>query len=193
MYSNKLLPIKARLKFLHTFVTDVVFVVHELVNRAVGRKFDDAVGYGVDKFVVVRSEEDVTLVEFQVVVKRLDTFHVQVVGGRVKNQAVRIAQLHTRNHATHLFAPREHVHLLQNILVLEEHATEECLEVHFVTFSILHQPVKHVEVGIEEGRVVKREVCGCDSHTPVVSTFISLTVAIDDFKEELYLGLFIKC
>ena len=39
----------------------------------------------------------------------------------------------------------------------EEHAAyiyetyEECLEINFVTFSILHQPVKHVEVRVEEG------------------------------------------
>ena len=64
---------------------DVVFVGHEFINRAIRCQFNDAVGDGVDELVVVAGEENVTFVEFQVVVKRLNAFHVEVVCRRVEN------------------------------------------------------------------------------------------------------------
>ena len=50
----------------------------------VGREFDDTVGHGVDKLVVVRGEEDVAAEALQIIVEGLDGLHVQVVGGSVR-------------------------------------------------------------------------------------------------------------
>ena len=117
--------IKFFFEFLDALIADVIFVVHEFVDGAVGREFDDAVGNGVDELVVVRREENVSAVELQVVVAGLDALHVQVVGRCVKDQAVGIAQLHTCNHAAHFLATAQHVHLLEHVFFLEEHAAEE--------------------------------------------------------------------
>ena len=68
---------------------------------------------------VVAGKEDVTLEEFQVIVERLDTLHVEVVGRSVQYQAVGVAQLHTGNHTAHPFATRQHIDLLQDVLILK--------------------------------------------------------------------------
>ena len=93
-------------QFVDTLVVDIVLVVHELVDAAVGRQFDHAVGHRVDKLMVVAGKENVALEEFEVVVERLNALHVEVVGRRVEDEAVGIAQLHAGNHAAHLLAAR---------------------------------------------------------------------------------------
>ena len=60
---------------------DVFIVFHHLVDDAIRREFDDAVGDGLDELVVVTAEEDVALIEFQVVVECLDALKVEMVGG----------------------------------------------------------------------------------------------------------------
>ena len=115
---------------------------------------------------VVRGEEDVTLEAFKVVVEGLDRLHVEVVGRRVENQAVGIAQLHTGNHTTHLFTTRKHVDLLEDFLVFEEHTSEERFEIHFVAFAILREPVEHIEVCVEELCVVEWQISRSDGDAP---------------------------
>ena len=48
-------------EFLDVLVADVIIVVHQFVDGAVGREFDDARGYGLNELVVVTGEEDVSL------------------------------------------------------------------------------------------------------------------------------------
>ena len=128
-------------------------------------------------------EEDVTLEAFKVIVEGLDRLHVKVVGRRVENQAVGIAQLHTGNHTTHLFPPRKHVDLLEDFLVFEEHTSEERFEIHFVAFAILREPVEHIEVCVEELCVVEWQISRSDGDAPWVSTSSSFLVTIDNLKE----------
>ena len=84
--------------FLDGLAADVFVVFHELVDDAVWCELDDACGDGLDEFVVVAGEEDVALEELKVVVEGLYAFEVEVVRGRVQNQAVGILQLHSRYH-----------------------------------------------------------------------------------------------
>ena len=91
--------------FLDVFAGDVFVVLHHLVDDTVRGKLDDAVGHGLDEFVVVRSEEHIALVELQVVVECLNGFQVEVIGRCIENQAVGIAELHTGYHTTHFLAP----------------------------------------------------------------------------------------
>ena len=83
---------------------DIVIILHHLVDDSVGRQFNDAIGHGLDELMVVRSKKDVSLVNLQVIVESLDGLQVQVVGRRVQNKAIGVAQLHTGYHATHLLA-----------------------------------------------------------------------------------------
>ena len=90
------------LLLLNLSVVDVVVVVHQFVNGAVGSQFDDAVGNGLDELMVVAREQNITLELHQVVVESLDAFKVKVVGGSVEYKTVGVLELHTCNHTTHL-------------------------------------------------------------------------------------------
>ena len=132
-YAN-FVPLGVKLCFLRFdgFIVDVVIVGHQFVDGALRRQFDDTVCHGVDELVVVRGEEDIALKLDEVVVESLDALEVQMVRGRVENQAVGVLQLHTGNHTTHLLTSGEHVHMFQHILLLEEHTSEERLHRHLV-------------------------------------------------------------
>ena len=165
-------------------VTSDVFVVfHHLVDDAIRREFDDAVGDGLDELVVVTAEENVAFIELQVVVECLDALEVEMVGGGVEDKAVGILQLHAGNHTTHLLATREDIGLLQHLLATEEHTTKEALEVHLVAFAKLAEPVDEVEVGVEELGIVEGQVGGGDGNAPIEAAGMGLAVAIDDLEE----------
>ena len=105
IYSELLIAIHASAHFLDMVASDIFVVLHHLVDDAVRSEFDDTVGHGLDELVVVRSEEHITLIELQVIVECLDRFEVEVVGRRIENQAIGIAELHAGNHTTHFLAP----------------------------------------------------------------------------------------
>lgn len=144
------LAIEMASQFLDSVIVDIVFVAHQFVNSAIRRQFNDAVGNSVDKLMVVAGEEDVSLVELQIIVECLDAFHIQVVGRRVKNQAISIAELHSCNHTAHLFSSRQDVHLFENVFILEKHTSQESLEIHLVAFAVLAEPVEHIIIGVEK-------------------------------------------
>ena len=75
-----LIVIHAGFLLLDLLVVDVVIVVHQLVDGAVGREFDDAVGDGLDKLMVVGSKQNVSLELNKVVVESLNRLEVEVVG-----------------------------------------------------------------------------------------------------------------
>ena len=83
--------------------SDVFVIFHHLVDDTVQCQLDNAVGNRLNELVVMRREEDISLIGLQVIVESLDRFQVEVVGRSIQNQAVRIAELHTGNHTTHLF------------------------------------------------------------------------------------------
>ena len=70
---------------------DVLVVFHHLVDDTVRSKFDDTVRYGLDEFVVVRSEKNITLIKLQVVVECLDRFQVKVVSWSIKYKRICIS------------------------------------------------------------------------------------------------------
>ena len=61
---------------LDLLVVDIVIVGHQLVDGALRCQFDDTVGHGIDKLMVVRGEEDITLELDEVVVEGLDRLEV---------------------------------------------------------------------------------------------------------------------
>ena len=66
-----------------SFVMNIFVVGHELIDCAIGCKFDDAVSHSLDEFMVVTREKDIALELREVVVKRLNTLQVLVVSGGV--------------------------------------------------------------------------------------------------------------
>ena len=163
--------------------SDVFVIFHHLVDDTVRCQLDNAVGNRLNELVVMRREEDISFIRLQVIVESLDRFQIEVVGRSIQNQAVRIAELHTGNHTTHLFTSGKYTYFLQHFFAGEEHTSEETLHVHFVAFTKLTQPVHQVEVCVEEVRIVKRQVGRCDGHPPVELSGIRLHVSVDDFEE----------
>ena len=47
---------------------DVVIILHHLIDNAIRSEFDDAIGYGLDKFMVVAGKEYVSTILLQIVV-----------------------------------------------------------------------------------------------------------------------------
>ncbi len=120
----------------------------------------------------------------KLLLKALDTFQVQVVGWSIKNQTVGILQLHTGNHTSHLFTTGEYVYFLQYFLTAEEHSAQVALHGYLIILEPywLNQSTK-VLIAFKELCIVEWEIGCCDGNTPLVFTCISLSVAIDDFKE----------
>ena len=172
--------------FMDGIAADVVVVVHELVDDACWREFDDAGCNGLDELVVVAGKEDVALEELEVVVEGLDAFQVEVVSGCVENEAVSVLQLHSSYHATHLFTTRKHIDFLQYFFTREEHSAKESLEIHFVAFAELTQPIDEVEIALEEFCVVERQISCCDGDAPVVGSCLGFSVAVDDFEKRCH-------
>ena len=114
-----LFSVQLRATLLYALVGDVVVVLDALVDDAVWREFDDAVGNGLYELVVVRRHQDYALEVNQSVVERLNGFEVEVVGRRVENHTVGVLEHHTGYHTTHLFTAGEHVCLLDNLLAGE--------------------------------------------------------------------------
>ena len=162
---------------------DVFVVLHHLVDDAIRSEFDDAISYGLDEFVVVAAEEDIAFVEFQVVIERLDALKVEVVGGGVEDKTVGILQLHTGNHATHLFATREDIGFLQYLLATKKHTAKEALEVHFVAFTKLAEPIDEVEIRIEKLGVIEGQIGGGDGYAPIEATGMGLAMTTDNLEE----------
>ena len=135
---------------------------------------------------VVAGEEDVALEKLEVVVEGLYAFEVEVVRGRVEDEAVGVLELHTCYHAAHLLTTREDVDLLQHFFSREEHPAEECLEIDFVAFSVLAEPIDKVEFALEELSIVERQICCCDGDAPVEGAGLCLAVAVDDFEERCH-------
>ena len=163
--------------------SDIFVIFHHLVDDTVRSQLDNAVGNRLNKFVVMRREEDISLVRLQVVVESLNRFQVQVIGRSIQNQTVRIAELHTCNHTTHLFTSGKYADFLQYLFAGEQHTSEETLHVYFVTFAELAQPVHQIEISVEEVRIVNGQIGRCDGHTPVELSGIRLHVSVDDFEE----------
>ena len=162
---------------------NVLVVFHHLVDNAVGSEFDDTVGYGFDKLVVMAGEQDVAFEQLQVVVESLDAFQIQMICRGVQNETVGVFQLHAGYHTTHLLSSRKHVDFLHYLFSREQHSSEEALEVNFVAFTELAQPIHKVQIAFEETGVVERQICRSNGHSPFVVASLCFTVTVDDFKK----------
>ena len=143
--NNFLRSIHASAHLFDLVTGDVFIVFHHLVDDAIRSQLDDAVGNGLNELVVVTAEEDIAFIELQIIVECLDALEVEVVGWGIEDKAVGILQLHAGNHATHLLATGEDIGFLQDLLTTEKHTAEETLEVHFVAFAKLAEPIYEVE------------------------------------------------
>ena len=128
-------------------------------------------------------EQDVAFEQLQVVVESLDAFQVQMICRSVQNKTVGVFQLHAGYHTTHLLSSRKHVDFLHYLFSREQHSSEEALEVNFVAFTELAQPIHKVQIAFEEAGVVERQICRSNGHSPFVVASLCFTVTVDDFKK----------
>lgn len=136
-------------------------------------------GYGFDELVVMAGEQDVAFEQLQVVVESLDAFQVQMICRSVQNKTVGVFQLHAGYHTTHLLSSRKHVDFLHYLFSREQHSSEEALEVNFVAFTELAQPIHKVQIAFEEAGVVERQICRSNGHSPFVVASLCFTVTVE--------------
>ena len=106
-----------------------------------------------------------------------------MIGRSIQNQTVGIAQLHTRNHTTHLLTARQYACFLQHLFAGEKHTAEETLHVYLIALAELAQPIYQIQVRIEEGGVIQRQVSGGNRYAPVESSRIRLHILVDNLEQ----------
>ena len=106
-----------------------------------------------------------------------------MIGRSIQNQTVGIAQLHTRNHTTHLLATRQYACFLQHLFAGEKHTAEEALHVHLIALAKLAQPVYQIQIRIEESGVVQRQVSRGNRNAPAECSRIRLHVLVDNLEQ----------
>ena len=106
-----------------------------------------------------------------------------MVGWSIQNQTVRITQLHTGNHTTHLLTSGKHIHFLQYFLSGKQHTPQETFHIDFVTFAKLTQPIYQIQITFKEIRIIQRQISRSNSNAPREFTSLRSTISIDYFKK----------
>ena len=166
-------------------VLQVIVVGGDLVDDgAVRQDLDDAVGRGLNDLVVAAGEELDAGEAHHALVEGGDGFHIQMVGGLVKDQAVGAADHHLGELAADLFASGEDVDVLDAVLAGKEHAAQEAADVGDVLDGgEAGQPLGDGQAGVELAGVVLAEVGLAGRDAPLVGPFIRFHVAHEDLKE----------
>ena len=73
--------------------------------------------------------------------------------------------------------------MLQYVLFLKQHSSQERLHGYLVTWSPLAQPVNQIHFALEELGVIQWQIGGGDGNTPLVGTCIGLTVTVDNLEQ----------
>ena len=133
---------------------------------------------------VLRTEDNRALERGEAVVQGGDCFKVQVSGGFVEQETVRVAEHHAAEHAAHLLATGKDVCRFQGFFAGEEHAAEEPADESFVLFlAVLAQPIYEGKVRAEVGVVVLGEVAVADGVAPLEHAFGSLGLFGNELEE----------
>ena len=96
----KLIGIQKITLFPDLFIRHIIIVFHPFIDHSFWGNFDDAVAYCLYKGMVMRRHQDVPLEFHERIVKRLDRFKIEVVGGCIEYH---------------------HIGLLEKLLTGEEH------------------------------------------------------------------------
>ena len=89
------------------FIADVVIKGHELVEAAVRRNFNDAVGHSLVKLVVLRMQQQAPFVVLERVVECRDGLEVKVAGRLVEQKEVRMQRASSARSCSALFLHRK--------------------------------------------------------------------------------------
>lgn len=145
-----------------------------------GCDLDDPVSHRIDELVVVRSHQHDALEGDQRIVERLDRFQVEVVGRRVEQQRIGLADHHPGDHAPHFLPSGQHVDLLVNLVAAEQHLAQIPAQVQFAgILRKLGQPVHDGQLIVEKRRIVQRQIGRIDRYAPLDHTAVGLVVAGD--------------
>ena len=153
------------------FLAFDVFVVgsEEISPLTAGQDLDDAVCNRIDKLIVVRGEENVSLKARETVINCRDRFEVEVVSWLIDDEHIRSEQHHTREHTTNLFTARKDVDGLVDCIAREKHAPEEAAQIALgLILGIRAKPIEdRFLVTVEVGAVIVREVGFRDADAPL--------------------------
>ena len=75
--------------------SNVLVIFHHLVDDTIRSQFNHTISNGLNKFVVMRREEDITFVSLQIVIECLNRLQVEMIGRSIENQTVGICLLYT--------------------------------------------------------------------------------------------------
>ncbi len=140
----------------------VVVIGAAEVDHAGGAQLDDAGGQGRYELTVVADEDQRARVVFQCQVQRFNGFHVQVVGGFVHDQHVRLLQDQLAEQHAALLTTGNHLHRLLDLVVGEQHAAQGATD-HLFALGPLAHPVEQGDVVFEVMGVVLgvvAQLCG---------------------------------
>ena len=118
------------------------------------------------------------------VVERLDRFQVEVVGGGIEYHCVGVGEHHSGYHAADFLASGKNRSLLSTSSPLKSILPRNPLR--YISGRVvapLAEPVHKVEVGLEEFRIVERQIRGGDGLSPVVIAGIRFAASHDDLEE----------
>ncbi len=127
----------------------------------------DAGGRFVEEVFVVGDEDDSAVELLQGLVEGVDRFEIQVVGGFVEDQDVRLEEHEAAEDQTGRFATGESFGGLEGVFTGEEHLTEEAAELFVGGFHVvLAEPVDAVHAVFDGFGMVLSEVADAGFVTP---------------------------
>ena len=164
---------------------EIIVVSGDLVDDgSIGKDLDDAVCCGLHDLMVAAGEELDTGEAHHAVVEGGDGFHIQVVGGLIKDQAVGSADHHLGQLAADFLASGEDVDMFDAILAGKEHTAKESADVsHILDGREAGQPLCDRQVRVELTSVVLAEIRLAGRDAPLVGAFIGLHVAHEDLEQ----------
>src|ERR1051326_4696775 len=139
----------------------LVFLVFalEIGNTSVTLEVPNARRHFVNQILVMRDQQNRSLIALQSNVQRVDRFQVQVVGGFIQHQDVRFLQHQLAEQQARGFASGEDIGALVAVVFLEEHLTEQAANFFVRCIWVpLMQPFEGCSAGLNQRLVILSEV-----------------------------------
>ena len=133
--------------------------------------------------VVAGEDEDAREID-QPLVERFDRLQVEVLRRLVEEEAVGARQHQAREEAAHALPAGEDAHGLQPLVAREQHPPQEGAdEGRVVARAVLREPVDERQVGLEQARVLPREIRPRDGLAPGEGAGVGGVLAGQDAEE----------
>ena len=162
-----------------------VVIRRHAVDDAVWREVDDAVGYRLDKLVVVRDEEKRATEGNQPIVKCCDGFEVEMVGRLIQQQNIRARKHHAAEHTADALTAGKDACFLLTFLTGKEHAPKKATDKGLIgVLRILAEPIDDVQINtVKVGRVVAWKIGLRRRNAPLERSLIGSFLTHENLEE----------